>query len=464
MGGTPAVGGGAKAHDARTAAIPTGPTGQREKDPSAPSLAASLLRLQRKAGNRAVTRAIASQAQSLQRLTDQEAARVAQGNEADVAQAINEHIYAHRYQDARRIAVRIGYMDTDDVAMIVVANWSGLGMQRAANDAAGRRLLLTLFHHLMTGSVDDDERRTAMRISDALAGSESAGEAQHNDRIMVFPWRNIGWTDVRQTVYEVEPRGDAQLWIRAPNSVLAYWHEEANLPGSAYTDGITIPANSRIRIVNHDNGRTENANATRLLELINGMNEQGRDMAVTAVVTGATAGLGGAGAAYGVAGEAAAAASGLVRAGTALAGFLAAFARIWGPLTTVVTEHEGTLVESYGEPARRFVGYVRQVNAIVGISQGVTALAQLPGKLRDVFNSGRDLLRVMRTGADAERDTVSATVAVGDAIRELNGSRGDIMGIAENLTDRDVWQSGTESGAGSPGQPAGAAPRASGGS
>lgn len=398
-----------------------------------------LVRLQAAAGNRAVAHAMPN-SRALQRLSDREAARIAAGDEEDVARAIKEKVYAHQYADARRIAVRIGYTDTDDVAMIVVRDWSDAAIQRAVGDDAGQRLILTLFHHLMTGSVDTEERRAAQRLSRALGRAEDGEEARHDGRIMVFPWRNIAWTDVRQTVYEVEPTGNAQLRIHVPNAVLAYFHDEANLPSHAYTRGITIPATARIRIINHDNGRTEEATATRLLELVNSMNEQGRDMTTTAVVTGATFGLSGAGAAYGLAAEGTQAAGTAVRVATAVAEVIEGFAAVWGPFTTVIREHEGTLVEEFGEPARDFVTAVRRVNSIVSLAQGVSAFAQLPGTISAVARHGNSLVEVLQSGASHERDVTNAVAAVIHAVNDYRGSLGTLRSAAGELANPEVWR------------------------
>ncbi|MCB0589207.1 MAG: hypothetical protein KDD06_28220, partial [Phaeodactylibacter sp.] len=293
---------------------------------------------------------------------------------------------------AHSVLDELGWTDRDDVSYEIMVRATDTNLNAWMGSGEGRRLLERLFDQLTQGSVGEEEQREASRIlyikSMHIPTSEIPTELSE---IKVFPYRLPGLTVFHDAPIMAERAGGGSIRVEQPVRVLGtdeFRPETITLPTQVFINGIEIPENEIIGVKMYDlGGEIHFRPALYLIQLSNETDATVLQKILEVSAIGITLGAGSL-ASLGV--EASMTARVLLWADRA--------AFVIGTLTSVINEHRGWIISTFGESGRTFLRYNNLLNQIVGWYGIVRTVYEIPNLIRNFrtsYQNWRTLAREM---------------------------------------------------------------------
>jgi|GEM_PF-6929200 len=256
---------------------------------------------------------------------------------------------------------RLGSTDRDDVSLAFMQACSAQELAVLSGTDEGSRLIGRLFDELTSGSADEEEKAQADRIVKVKMAALDPAELGRTD-LKIFPFRLSGLTVLRAAPLHAERRPGGKVWVKMPVHVLGkrkFREETRTLPAAVFGGGMELPENEIVGVRMYDQGETAPIVYRPALFLVQLANETTTNAYQK---MGETAGIGltlGGGQLAALGAE----------AGWAARAFLWAdrIAFVVGTFSSIVQEHRGWLIDSFGENGRRFVDISDRVNAVIAI-------------------------------------------------------------------------------------------------
>lgn len=301
-------------------------------------------------------------------------------NEEDLAKALFEKIRNEEYEFVNAVFSRVTINNRDDVAIALMRLLSDDALARIAATVKGRALLVTIFDELTSGEESSDEENASARLLrsylKAVISIEKFERAALLENIKVFPTEEMALSKYDSAPLMANPLPDRRIHVKYAVRVLGtekYRQETQSLPAETFINGIDLPEDELIEVVDYDKGKV--AYCTIPLSLVEVSNNHStkifENIATLAVTVPAFM--------Y-VAGE---------EAGVAAARWLWADRIALGLATTtsVIKEHRGWILENYGGDGRRFLRYVDLAQFAVGIYGATRLVISAPKFLKELKQS-----------------------------------------------------------------------------
>lgn len=333
-------------------------------------------------------------------------------DEPALGQALVDNIHLGYYSWVGQVLDELGSTDRDDVAYEISIRLTNEQMDELMIYEAARAMLDRLFDELTAGSIAEEEQREADRIIDAKSRAIPTEEFPTSlEGIKIFPFREPGMTVLNDAPMNAERRTGGRIWVNMPVRVLGtdqFRGETSTLPTEVFLGGIELPENEIIGVRLYDLGDVEPVfkPALFLVQLANQTDTAIASVMAEVVGIGLTMGIGEV-VALGV--EASMAARVLLWADRA--------AFVLGTLTTIINEHRGWILSTFGEDGRTFLSYnslVQRATAIYGVTRAVYSLGSLMNNFRRSYSNWR---------------------VAADGMEEITTEQSDIVRAIENETE-----------------------------
>ena len=336
--------------------------------------------------------------------------------------------------------------DRDDVSVAFSSNATDGDLVALAGSPDGRALLDRLYDELTSGSIGADEQQQANRILAArgqVRPIEEAAERVTARRRLIFPFRLPGLTVLSDAPISAERIGGGRIRVSMPPRVLGtsmFRAETRTLPTEVFIRGYELDADEWISVKLYDEGGVVISRpALYLLELSNRTTSRIWQTIGTTVAIGLTFGVGGGGAAGG-----AAAARG-VTWGPRVVTFLDRASIGLFLAGTVVREHRGWIIETFGDIGRALVEAMEvaeSLAAVYGLGRVAFSVPRVISSLRNAWRnwrtsqafqqmSGSDLRRGQEISQRTERLLDSADEATAAMRREVRPGSPEAPGPIE---------------------------------
>ncbi|HEY1867912.1 MAG TPA: DUF4157 domain-containing protein [Candidatus Cybelea sp.] len=347
---------------------------------------------------------------------------------------------------AQRVIDELGSTDRDDVSLGFAQAATDEQLRQLASTEKGRRLLDRLFDELTAGEVFADEQRQADRIlriktHSLLSEEQFAAKVAKARTSIVLPYRKGGLTVLTPSpIYARRlPDGKVGVHVRFDIAGTEYARDpDLRLP-LGISDEVILDEDAVVGVKLYDQGGTiDFVPALSLLQLENEATRMVYEKSAEAVGIGLTLGLGGEAAAGEEALQGKALSTTAQMAATARKGVAVAdrFATALDVTNSLVQEHRGWIIETWGKDGRDFVTDLDAVNSYIrvyGLVRGGVGLVQLGNALRKSYKNWR----AVTTSAKnlSERETADIEKIAGDAehlLQELDST------AQQNVAPTDV--------------------------
>ncbi len=221
-------------------------------------------------------------------------------NVEGIAAGLKERIRGQQYALVKAVMAELESGIEDDVAAATMKLVLDVDLERAAEDGAGKAMLDVLYEALMTGTVEDAERKEGNRILVAKrSGQSQSAFLDTMKQRMIFPIRNIGLRFASAT-FKATRESDGRIKVRYTSVKVSEYKmfadDLATLGGwSAVRDGLFLDPEQvvAVRLYDEDGGKTPmDIPALALIDFGQQIQDKTISTAATAFFLGLTLGMG----------------------------------------------------------------------------------------------------------------------------------------------------------------------------
>ena len=349
----------------------------------------------------------------------------------------------------QKVLDELGSTDRGGLALAFARNALDSDLDGLAGSPNGRLLLVRLYDELVSGDVGETEEQAWRKLATTASRVNLGGSAQQQaERILmarvrsrsvevvrrrleksrlIFPFKLSGPTVYDDAPIAAERLADGRIRVKMNQRVegtLAFRAETQTLPDSVFTTGLVLDADEWIRVKLYDEGGiVVTRPALFLLELSHiAIKSTSGKIIATAIIAGSF----GFGAVLPVAG------------GSRVLYYLDLAATALGFLGTIVDDHRGWIIKTFGKYGQAFVdavGVAQQLAAVYGLGRLAFAAPRAISNLRSAWRNwrsrrafwklvGEDLRRAEEISQKAEQFLNNAEEAL-KAMRNVAG-HGDV--------------------------------------